>query len=264
MFIRENTQYLACNDECAFFTSDVYNNHNLWSCQKVCDALVYLLGNIFIRFGTKLYRQTIGIPMGTNCAPLVADLFLFCYERVFMKSLSRENQADIIEAFNSTSRYFDDLLNIGNIYFDQMVDRIYPTELQLNRANSSDTEAPFLNLCISNGSVSTKLYDKRGDFDFNIVSFPLLDGDVPRRTSYGVYISQLIRFARASSNLNYFNYRNKAFATKLLRQGYRYFKLRKAFSKFYRRHSTLLEKNIASVWKHFCNNVYRNQNFTVT
>ena len=100
----------------------------------------------FIRFGTKLYRQTIGIPMGTNCAPLVADLFLFCYERDFMKSLWRENQADIIEAFNSTSRYLDDLLNIDNIYFDQMVDRIYPTELQLNKANSSDTEAPFLDL----------------------------------------------------------------------------------------------------------------------
>ena len=142
-------------------------------------TLVYLLDNIFIRFGTKLYRQTIGIPMGTNCAPLVADLFLFCYERNFMKSLSRENQADIIEAFNSTSRYLDDLLNIDNIYFDQMVDRIYPTELQLNRVNSSDTEAPFLdlNLCISNGTVSTKIYDKRDDFDFDIANFPFVDGD---------------------------------------------------------------------------------------
>ena len=161
-----------------------------------------------------------------------------------MKSLSRENQADIIEAFNSTSRYLDYLLNIDNIYFDQMVDRIYPTELQLNRANSSDTEATFLdlNLCISNGTVSTKIYDKRDDFDFDIVNFLFLDGDVPRRTSYGVYISQLIRFARASSNLNDFNYRNKALTAKLLRQGYRYFKLRKAFSKFYRRHSALLEK----------------------
>ena len=76
-FIRTNTQYLACNEECVFFTSDVYNNHNLWSCQKVCDVLVYLLDNIFIRFATKLYRQTVGIPMGTNCAPLVADLILF-------------------------------------------------------------------------------------------------------------------------------------------------------------------------------------------
>ena len=164
-FIWENTQYLACNEECAFFTSDVYNNHNLWSCKNACDALVHLLDTIFIRFGTKLYRQTIGIPMGTICAPLVADLFLFSYERDFMKSLLRENQADIIEAFNSTSRYLDDLLNIDNIYFDKIVDRIYPTELKLNRANSSDTEAPFLdlNLCISNGTVSTKIYDKWDD-----------------------------------------------------------------------------------------------------
>ena len=91
-----------------------------------------------------------------------------------MKSLSRENQADIIEAFDSTSRYLDDLLNIDNIYFDQMMDRIYPTELQLNRANSSDIEAHFLdlNLCISNGTVSTKIYDKRDDFDFDVVNFP--------------------------------------------------------------------------------------------
>ena len=104
--------------------------------------------------------------------------------------------------------------------------------------------APFfdLNLCISNCTVSTKIYDKRDDFDFDIVNFPFLDGDVPRRTSYGVYISQLIRYARASSNLNDFNYSNKALTAKRFRQGYRYFKLRKAFSKFYRRHSALLEK----------------------
>ena len=70
---------------------------------------------VISRSNSKLYRQTIGIPMGTNCTPLVADLFLFCYERDFMKSLSRENQTDIIEAFNSTSRYLDDLLNIDNI-----------------------------------------------------------------------------------------------------------------------------------------------------
>ena len=83
--------------------------------------------------------------MGTNCAPLVADLFLFCYERDFMKSLSRENQADIIKAFNSTSRYLDDLLNIDNIYFDQMLDRIYPTELKLNSSCGHGTKAVIQN-----------------------------------------------------------------------------------------------------------------------
>ena len=139
--------------------------------------------------------------MGTNCAPLVADLFLFCYERDFMMSLSDDKQADVIDAFNTTSRYLDDILNINNVYFDNMVSQIYPSELQLNKANASDTEAAFLDLhlSISNDIVSTKIYDKRDDFDFEIVNFPFLDGDVPRSTSYGVYISQLIRLARASS-----------------------------------------------------------------
>ena len=76
------------------------------------DALHYLLDNIFIRFGSKSYRQIVGIPMGTYCAPLVADLFLFCYERDFMLSLSDNNQTNIFETFNPTSRYLDDLLNI--------------------------------------------------------------------------------------------------------------------------------------------------------
>ena len=176
--------------------------------------------------------------MGTNCAPLVADLFLFCYERDFMMSLSDNKQANVINAFNTTSRYLDDILNINNVYFDNMVSQIYPSELQLNKANASDTEAAFLDLhlSISNDIVATKIYDKRDDFDFEIVNFPFLDGDVPHSTSYGVYISQLIRFARASSYVAYFN------TQKLLQQGYRYHKLPKTFSKFYRRYYDLISK----------------------
>ena len=184
------------------------------------------------------------IPMGTNCAPLVADLFLFWNERDFMMSLSDDKQADVIDAFNTTSRYLDDILNINNVYFENMVSQIYPSELQLNKANASDTEAAFLDLhlSISNDIVSTKIYDKRDDFDFEIVNFPFLDGDVPRSTSYGVYISQLIRFARASSYVTDFNTRNKLLTQKLLKQGYRYHKLRKTFSKFYRRYYDLISK----------------------
>ena len=99
-----------------------------------------------------------------------------------------------------------------------------------------------LHLSISNGFVSSKIYDKRDDFDFDIVNFPFLDGDVPRSTSYGVYISQLIRFARVSSHVVDFNARNKSLTAKLLQQGYRYHKLRKTFSKFYRRHYELVSK----------------------
>ena len=156
--------------------------------------------------------------MGTNCAPLVADLFLFCYERDFMTSLSNVKQAEIIEAFKSTSRYLDDLLNIDNPYFEGMVNRIYPPELQLNKANTSDTEAPFLDLhlSISNGFVSSKIYVSAMTLILIYLFFPFLDGDVPRSTSYGVYISQLIRFARVSSHVVDFNARNKSLTAKLL------------------------------------------------
>ena len=122
------------------------------------DALIYLLDNIYIRFDSKLYRQNVGIPMGTNCAPLL--LICFCV------AMTKEKQYDLINAFNSTSRYLDDLLNIDNIHFEYMVYRIYPAELQLNKANASDTKAAFLdfNLSIHNDIVSTKIYDKRDDF----------------------------------------------------------------------------------------------------
>ena len=180
-----------------------------WTFQR--EALTYILDNIYIRFDTKLYIQIVGIPMGTNCA-LVAALFLFCYERDFMMSLSDVKQAEIIRAFNATSRYLDDLLNIVNPYFEGIVNRINPPELQLNKANTSDTGAPFfdLHLSISNGFVSSKIYDKRDDFDFDMVNFPFLDGDVPRSTSYEVYIFQLIRFARVSSHVADFNASNKS------------------------------------------------------
>ena len=160
--------------------------------------------------------------MGTYCAPVVAELFLFCYERDFMMSLSDDKQADIIDAFNTTSRYLDDILNINNVYFDIMVSQIYPSELQLLipkprwvRCGTWSYRclifAPFLtlHLCISTDIVSTKIHDKRDDFDFEIVNFPFLDGDVPRSTSYGVYISQLICIARASSHVADFNNCNK-------------------------------------------------------
>ena len=119
-----------------------HKKYNLRSCQKVTEALIYLLENIYIRFGSKLNRQRVGISMGTNFSPFVADLFLFCYERDFIESPTKEKRYDMIDAFK-TSRYLENLLYIDNIIFEQMVHRIYPAELQLNKANASDSEQPF-------------------------------------------------------------------------------------------------------------------------
>ena len=147
-----------------------------------------------------MYRQIVAIPMGTNYAPLITDLFLFCYESVFMLFLSDNNQADVVETFNSTSRYLDDLLNIDNAHFAQIVSQIYSIQPQLNKAE----KGPFfdLDLSITNCIVSIKIYDKRDDFNFEIFNFLFLDGDVPRSPSYTVHISQLMRFARVCFHLD--------------------------------------------------------------
>ena len=131
-------------------------------------------------------------------------------------SFSDDKYADVIETFNTTSGYLDDII---------LTILLVKYTLQT-----------------SNDIVSNRIYDKRDDFDFKIVNFPFLDGDVPRSTSYGVFISQLIRFARASSHVTDFNTRNKLLTQKLLKQGYQYHKLCKTFSKFYRRYYDLISK----------------------
>ena len=122
-----------------------------------------------------------------------------------------------------------------------MVNQIYPPELKLNKANTSDTEAPFwdLHLSISNGCVSSKIYDKRDDFDFDVANFPLF-----MAMFHGVYISKVIRFARVCSHVEDLSACNKCLMAKLLKQGNRYHKLRKVFSKFYRRHYELISATL--------------------
>ena len=131
--------------------------------------------------------------MGTNCAPLVVDLFLLCYEREVMMYLSDYKKADISDAFNTTSRYLDEILDIYNVYFYNMVSQIYPPEHQLIKLIPLIPKPRF--------RLAVKIMILN-------CQFPILDGDVPHSTSYGVYISQLIRFARASSHVADFNTHN--------------------------------------------------------
>ena len=138
-----------------------------------------------------VYQQIVGNPKGTNYAPFIADLFLFCYKRDFMSNLHKSEHYDLIDMFNDTSRYLDDIFTIDNPAFEKHIPYIYPTELQLNKANTSDKETSFLDLNIKviGSYVHTSVYDKRDDFGFPIVNLRWLSDDVPRLPPYGVYIS---------------------------------------------------------------------------
>ena len=235
-FDKSGSPFICCNSFNAFFSNDKRNKYTNWTYLDIINALKYLLDNIFVRFGTLVYRQVIGIPMGTNCAPLIADLFLYCYESKFMEKLFKDNtEHDLLNKFNNTYRYLDDILALNNPDFGNFVKDIYPDELKLVKSNTDNQHTPFLDLDITldNGALITKIYDKRDDFDFPIVNFPFLDGDVPKAPSYGIYISQLVRFCRICTKVSDFNERNQNLTEKLLKQGYRYHKLLKTFTQVF-------------------------------
>ena len=180
---------------------------------------------------------------------IVLPLWLVCFCFAvggggFVASLSGVGRAGVVGAFESASRCLYDLLNIDNPCFEGVVGRVCPPELQLSRAGTSDTEAPFLDLrlSISDGFVSSGVYDKRDGFDFDIVGFPFLDGGVPRSASCGVCISQLVRFAGVSGHVVDFSAHSGGLTVRLLQRGCRCRGLRKTFSKFYRRHYELVSK----------------------
>ena len=243
-FNRESKTYLCTSAKAGFFSNKKYDSYKCWSCAELCEAFTFLMENIYVQFDGMVYQQIVGIPMGTNCAPLIADLFLYCYERDFMSDLQKSKRFDLIDMFNDTSRYLDDIFTIDNPEFEKHIPDIYPAELQLNKANTSDKETSFLDLNIKviDSDIHTSVYDKRDDFGFPIVNFPWLSGDVPRLPSYGIYISQLVRFARCCTSVLDFHSKNLQITSKLLTQGYRYHKLRKTFGKFFRSYSELLSK----------------------
>ena len=190
------------------FSNKKYGSYKCWTCAELCEAFTFLMENIYVQSEGMVYQQIVGIPMGTNCAPLIADLFLFCYERNFMSNLHKSKLCDLIDTFIDTSRYLDDIFTINNPEFEKHIPDIYPRELQLNKANTSNKETSFidLNIKVIGSDVHNSVYDKCDDFGFPIVNFPWLSGDVPRLPSYGVYISQLVRFARCCTSVSGFQF----------------------------------------------------------
>jgi hypothetical protein len=171
--------------------------------------LEFLIDNIFVVVGGQVFQQSVGIPMGTNCAPL-ADLFLYSSEAEFIQKLLHEKKKSLVVAFNSTFRYIDDVLSINNNQFHTYVDSIYPYELEIKDTAECSTSASYLDILLklnTSDKLASQLCDKRDDFNFSIVNFPFLCSNIPISPAYGVYISQLIRYAKACSTYDQFNSR---------------------------------------------------------
>ena len=206
--------------------------------------LEFLVDNIFVVFGGKVIQQIVGIPMGTNCAPLLADIFLYSYEMEFIQSLLSTGKKKLASQFNFTYRYIDDVLSINNPDFENYLGQMYPADLEIKDTTESNTSASYLDLLLSiesDGQLRTSLYDKRDDFNFHITNFPFLSSNIPSSPAYGGFISQLIRYARACSSYECFILRAARLSSKLLGQGYVMERLKSSLRKFYGRYGDLIK-----------------------
>ena len=140
----------------------------------------FLVDNIYVRFGGQLFRQMVGIPMGTNCAPLLADLFLYSYENEFLDKLIKEGKRKLARKFSLSYHYIDDLISFNNKRFKEFISDIYPKELTVSETTKSTSFASYLDLLFiqdKSNNITTKLYDKRDAFGFHIVNFPFMSFD---------------------------------------------------------------------------------------
>ena len=128
------------------FTSDPLNGDNKYTANDICKMIEFLVDNIYVRFGGQLFRQMVGIPMGTNCAPLLADLFLYSYENEFLDKLVKEGKRKLARRFNLSYRYIDDLISFNNKRFKEFISDIYPKELTISETTESTSVASYLDL----------------------------------------------------------------------------------------------------------------------
>ena len=183
-------KYLVLGHEETYFVKEHSDSKSKYSEDDIIKMLEFLVDNIFVVFAGKVFQQTVGIPMGTNCAPLLADMFLYSYEADFVQSLLSTGKKHLASRFNLTYRYIDDVLSINNQEFENYLGQMYPAELEIKDNTESTTSASYLDLLLSigrDGQLHTSIYDKRDDFNFHITNFPFLGSNIPSSPAYGVF-----------------------------------------------------------------------------
>ena len=220
-------------------------------------CLSFWLTTFFVVFAGKVFQQIVGIPMGTNCVPLLADIFLYSYEAEFIQSLLSTWRKQLVSRFNFTYRYIDGILSINNPEFENYLGQMYPVELEIKDTTESNTSASYLDLCLSigrNGQLHTSIYDKGDDFNLHIRNCPFLSSNIPTSPAYGVFIWELIRYARACSWYRCFILRETRLSNKLLEQGYVKERLKSSLRYFYGRYVDLIKQYDVSL-SQMCNDI---------
>ena len=202
-----------------YFSNKIQEGKTCYSEEQLISIPEFFIHNICFSFGGILFQQVVGIPMGTNFVSLLSDLFYTHVGWISSKKLVKEKKIHEARAFNFTYMYINDVLSSNNSIFPEFLPLIYPPELEVKEATATASSVSFLDIYPEfddSGEFSTKIYDKRDDFNFKIINFSNMCSNIPASPAYGVYISPLIRYARASSNYSDFMKRHLYLRNRLL------------------------------------------------
>ena len=218
-----------------YFSKTKSKVNTSFSCEDMVDAINIIIDNAFVLYYDKIFRQVIGIPMGTNCAPFLANIFLHVYEYEYLQHLIDNGEIDVAQKLSRVYRYQDDCIALNDDgVFSKHYSKMYPPEMVLECTNVSKKVVTFLDLRISvvHGKFWYRSYDKRNNFNFNICNFPNLKGNVPMASSYGVYTSQLVRLCDINQKYNNFLTDVRKMTEKFSKQGFDLTKLKTLYTNF--------------------------------
>ena len=246
VYNREAKPFINVNYKQANFSLSKSNNSCSLRVEDMMEILEFILDNIFVKHGNMIFQQTIGIPIGLDSGQDIANLLLFSYESDYVEKISKEDLG-LARNFSLCSRYIDDLFVANFQNFKEHIYKIYPRELEIKSESENPKAVSYLDLKIisKEEGLDFSVYDKRDDFTFVIVNFPYIDSCIPIKSAFGVFYSQLIRYARINTKFSNFSQKSKTLIDKLLNQGYTVTALRKISLRFFKdKHDLISNYNV--------------------
>ena len=242
VFKSKGKKYIIVSGKSCYFSNRRDNNKVTFTASGLIEHVKFLVDNAYVEFNGQIYKQIIGVPMGTNCGPYLANIFLHYYEQSYIMRMVDNEEWDTLHSLEALFRYQDDCLVFeDNGVFGRVLSDIYPNEMEVENTNISTCVSTYLDLYISvyKGKYSYKVFDKRKNFDFNVINYPFIPSNIPTYATYGVFTSQLIRLCQVNSNIHGLKKSFKELCHKFLGQGFNKCKLVKRYNAFVVKYANL-------------------------
>ena len=244
VFNSSTRRYLCIGFEKSFLSKIEYRGYHTFTIDSFKKAIEFIIDEVFVTFGGCVFRQVNGIPMGGNCSPLLADLFLLHCEYVFMTNLMNNKMLGLARILSNTSRYIDDLCLINYKHFESLIPKIYPNSLKASKSGNDSKNVEYLDIMIkiTQSGIRTSVYHKVDDFPFEVTLLTFPDNCAPAKLGLHVFGSQVIRYGRLSSSLEDFLLKTHKTFDILSSRGYGRHLLRSVAEKVLHRNKEILHK----------------------